>query len=185
MPARNCIPYPRLNPNKASTLEIASGYWITAEACERETLVGPDANDPNVWSGRALQEGFVNLGGCAVLHQCIRLLIGACCAPSHHGYQHACGLFSGPASSGPFGSPVFAYVGKTDPPSRFILSQTSAGKSLASRHCALPIQFLCSCLKLVPSSRPVLALKRRAQGGRQGWPSRLACLLLQRCQATP
>src|SRR6266478_10219048 len=30
--------------------------------------------------------GFVNLAD-AVLHQCIRPLIGACCAPGHHGYQ--------------------------------------------------------------------------------------------------
>jgi hypothetical protein len=29
--------------------------------------------------------------------------------------------------SGPFGSPVFARAGKTDPPSRRILSQTSVG----------------------------------------------------------
>jgi hypothetical protein len=72
--------------------------------------------------------------GCAVLHQCIRLLIGAGCAPSHHGYQRACGLIKRPASIGPFGSPVFACAGKTDPPSRLILSQTSAGKSLALRH---------------------------------------------------
>src|SRR6516225_2894432 len=34
-------------------------------------------NDPNVWSGRALQENFHRVGGCAVLHQCIRPLIGA------------------------------------------------------------------------------------------------------------
>jgi hypothetical protein len=33
-------------------------------------------NDPNVWSGRALQEVFVELAS-AVLHQCIRSLIGA------------------------------------------------------------------------------------------------------------
>ena len=32
--------------------------------------------DPNVWSGRALQEVFVELA-VAVLHQCIRSLIGA------------------------------------------------------------------------------------------------------------
>ena len=30
--------------------------------------------------------------------------------------------------NGPFGSPVFAGAGKTEPPSRLILSQTSAGK---------------------------------------------------------
>jgi hypothetical protein len=34
-------------------------------------------SDPNVWSGRALQENFHRVGGCAVLHQCIRPLIGA------------------------------------------------------------------------------------------------------------
>jgi len=32
--------------------------------------------------------GFVKLAD-AVLHQCIRPLIGACCAPGHHGYQRA------------------------------------------------------------------------------------------------
>src|SRR6266404_7322660 len=83
--------------------------------------------------------GFRRSGGRAVLHQCIRLLIGACCAPSHHGYQRACGLITGPASNGPFGSPVFACAGKTDPPSRLILSQTSAGKCVGLRHCALLI----------------------------------------------
>src|SRR6266702_8983262 len=69
--------------------------------------------------------GFVNLAD-AVLHQCIRPLIGACCAPGHHGYQRAFELISGQASNGPFGSPVFACAGKTDPPC-LILSQTSAG----------------------------------------------------------
>ena len=53
----------------------------------------------------------------------------SCFAPDHHGYQRACGLISGQASIGPFGSPVFACAGKTEPPSRLILSQTSAGKS--------------------------------------------------------
>jgi hypothetical protein len=81
--------------------------------------------DPFVWSGRALQEVFVELS-VAVLHQCIRPLIGAC-APGHHGYQRACVLISRQASTGPSGSPVFACVGKTDPPSLLILSQTSAG----------------------------------------------------------
>jgi hypothetical protein len=50
--------------------------------------------DPDVWSGRAMQEVFVDLSD-AVLHQCIRLLIGAHYAPSHHGYQRACGLITG------------------------------------------------------------------------------------------
>src|SRR5437660_3849392 len=38
-------------------------------------------------------------------------------APGHHGYQRAFELISGQASNGPFGSPVFACAGKTDPPS--------------------------------------------------------------------
>jgi hypothetical protein len=42
--------------------------------------------------------GFVELAS-AVLHQCIRPLIGAC-APGHHGYQRACDLISGQASPG-------------------------------------------------------------------------------------
>ena len=87
----------------------------------------PSTRDPNVWSGRASQEVFVELA-VAVLHQCIRPLIGAFGAPGHHGYQRACDLISGQASIGPFGSPVFACAGKTEPPSRLILSQTSAGK---------------------------------------------------------
>jgi len=46
-----------------------------------------------------LQEVFVDLA-LAVLHQCIRSLIGARCAPDHHGYQRACVLISGQASTG-------------------------------------------------------------------------------------
>jgi hypothetical protein len=98
------------------------------------------------------------------LHQCIRPLIGAF-APGHHGYQRACVLISGQASIGPFGSPVFACAGKTEPPSRLILSQTSAGNfdritSSLAPHIA---QFLCST-RAVPSSRPADRRSRRAQG---------------------
>src|SRR5215470_13656488 len=101
--------------------------------------------------------GFVNLAD-AVLHQCIRPPIGACCAPGHHGYQRAFELISGQASKGPFGSPVFACAGKTDPPSRLILSQTSAGKvSITSSSAPCFALFLCSCLR---SSRPGRRLSR-------------------------
>ena len=97
-------------------------------SADRKTAIALqiDARDPNVWSGRALQEDFVELAA-AVLHQCIRPQIGACCAPGHHGYQRACVLISGQASNGPFGSPVFARARKTDPPFCLVLSQTSAG----------------------------------------------------------
>jgi hypothetical protein len=58
-------------------------------------LIACAACDPDVWSGRALQENFDRDGGCAVLHQCIRPLIGAFCAPGYHGYQRACDLITG------------------------------------------------------------------------------------------
>jgi hypothetical protein len=45
---------------------------------ERKSNFGAvrSVDDPNVWSGRALQEVFVEVA-VAVLHQCIRSLIGA------------------------------------------------------------------------------------------------------------
>jgi hypothetical protein len=48
-------------------------------------------------------------------------------APGRHGYQRAGELITGKASTGLFGSPVFACAGKTEPPCRLIFSQTSAG----------------------------------------------------------
>ena len=102
----------------------------------------------------------------AVLHQCIRPLIGACCAPGHHGYQRACDLVSGQASTGPFGPPVFVRAGKTEPPSRFILSQTSAGKRTKLSHHVLLLMSYSSFVRAgaVPSSRPAYRRSRRAQG---------------------
>src|ERR1700741_3450535 len=109
-----------------------------------------------------------------VLHQCIRPLIGAF-APGHHGYQRACVLITGQASIGPFGSPVFACAGKTEPPSRLILSQTAAG------NCGEGYVIACSFYRAVPlfepravpSSRPAERRSRRAQGavkaGRRAW----------------
>src|SRR6202161_1399667 len=83
-----------------------------ADRCRRCRVIGEDrewsahrktdAVDPDVWSGRALQEDLVELA-VAVLHQCIRPLIGACCAPGHHGYQRACDLINGQASTGHLG----------------------------------------------------------------------------------
>jgi hypothetical protein len=45
----------------------------------------------------------LRVGGCAVLHQCIRPLIGAFRAPGHHGYQRACDLVTGQTSMGHLG----------------------------------------------------------------------------------
>jgi hypothetical protein len=106
----------------------------------------------------------------AVLHQCIRSLVRACGAPGHHGYQRAYVLISGQTSSGPFGSPGFACAVKTDPPSRLILSQTSAGIGFGISHRCLPCRFssFVRVIRAVPSSRPAVAAGRRAQG--LSWP---------------
>ena len=101
-----------------------------------------------------------------VLHQCIRPLVGACGAPGHHGYQRACVLISGQTSSGPFGSPGFACAVKTGPPSRLILSQTSAGMGIAVCYViTLPFWYssFVRARGAVPSPRPAVAVKRRAQ----------------------
>ena len=109
-------------------------------------------SDRNVWCGRALQEAFVDLSA-TVLHQCIRPLIGACCAPGHHGNQRACVLIKLQTSSGPLRSPGFACAVKTDPPSRLNLSQTSAGK----REAMLPHRcLLCRYSSLVRAKGPFL-----------------------------
>jgi hypothetical protein len=99
-------------PESRLSLDIAKATRMTL-------MYGPAVRRKRFWSRCRL----------GVLHQCIRPLIGARQAPGHHGYQRACDLISGQASTGPFGSPVFACAGKTEPPSHLILSQTSAGKS--------------------------------------------------------
>jgi len=79
--------------------------------------------------------------------------------------------------SGPNGSPVFARAGKTDPPSRLILSQTSAGNRcwgyvMITPHLA---QFLCSCRRpAVPSSRPTFGSPSTARHS-----SRSGCHLIR------
>src|ERR1700680_2565944 len=142
--------------------------------------------DPNVWSGRALQEVFVDLvvSGLASMYP---VSSWSCFAPDHHGYQRACVLISGQASIGPFGSPVFACAGKTDPPSLLIPLADLGWKLLIG---------VCHRLLLIsPSSfvrakgpflRPGLQnVDRVARRGGQGRPSRLACGWLRRWQAAP
>ena len=112
----------------------------------------------------------------AVLHQCIRPRVGAC-APGHHGYQRACDLISGQASNGPFGSPVFACAGKTDPPSSFHPLADLGGQietELCRRYLSLDVLFLCSCLEAVPSSRPAPAGAPRAGAVKAGRRAGLA-----------
>ena len=109
----------------------------------------------------------------AVLHQCIRPLIGACCAPGHHGNQRAYVLIKLQTSNGSLRSPDFACAVKTDPPSRLILSQTSAGIGIACYVIAVPSRYRSFVRANGPFLRPGLRLatRHRAQG-----LSRLAAL---------
>src|SRR5882762_7978298 len=88
--------------------------------------------------------------------------------------------------NGPFGSPVFACAGKTDPPSLLIpLADLGWKLLIALRHRLLlisPSSFVRP--RAVPSSRPADVDRFAGRGG-QGRPSRLACGWLRRCQAAP
>ena len=117
---------------------------------------------------------FHRSDGFAVLHQCIRPLIRACCAPGHHGYQRACGLISGQASSrghlGHQGShapgrPVLHFVSSSRRPRQ----GNETMSSLSPDQCSSFVRAM--RLFLRPGLRVFRGIARR---GRQGWPSRLA-----------
>jgi hypothetical protein len=58
-----------------------------------------DANDPDVWSGRASQKVFIDLSACGLASMYPASDWSVLCS-GHHGYQRACGLVSGQASIG-------------------------------------------------------------------------------------
>jgi hypothetical protein len=85
------------------------------------------ASETNVFSGRALQEVFIDLVA-AVLHQCIRPSVGEhVVLPGHHGFQRACDLISGLASTGGRLGHQCSHAPGRPIPSRLILLQTSVG----------------------------------------------------------
>src|SRR6516225_7476620 len=89
-------------------------------------LAATSGFDPDVWSGRAVQEVFVDPAD-AVLHQCIRPLFGAVVLRVIMDISaYAISLADRPRAD-QNGSPVFAYAGN-------ILSQTLAGRSCRLRH---------------------------------------------------
>jgi len=142
--------------------------------------------DPNVWSGRAMQEVSSTLAD-AVLRQCIRLLIGAC-APSHHGYQRACDLISGQASIERAVRVTSVRMRREDRSSIVVSSSRRPRRVRAIDYVINGLLALrCSFVRaLRPFLRPGLRVHRcAARRGRQGWPSRLACDVLKHCQATP
>src|ERR1700720_1209549 len=137
------------------------------------SAVGMSGCDP-MYGPAARCKRFSSSYRFAVLHQCIRPLIGAF-APGHHGYQRACVLISGQALSGAIRvtsvrmrredrSSISSYSSRRPRLETFDRITSSLAPHFA--------QFLCSCLAAVPSSRPAGAEMRRAQG-----PSRLAVAL--------
>jgi len=77
------VPVCSLHPWRSPHVRLApkDGVWFQQITAARRGTSRRAASpiwwrafDPNVWSGRALQENFHRVGGCAVLHQCIRPL---------------------------------------------------------------------------------------------------------------
>jgi hypothetical protein len=139
--------------------------------------------DPDVWSGRASQEVFIDLA-ILVLHQCIRPLIGAFCAP-------AIMDISAPAFSLP-DRPQMGHLGHqgSQAPGRPILHFVSSSRRPRQGNGAmssLPPYRSSSFVRAVrPFLRPGLQVVRGiARRGRQGWPSRLPLFPLHRLQAMP
>src|ERR1700676_876885 len=130
--------------------------------------------DPHVWAGRALQEVFVDLSVCG-LASMYPASDWSCFAPDHHGYQRACVLISRQASTGPFGSPVFACAGKPDPPSLLIPLADLGWKLLIGlRHRLLLISrssfVRAKGRSFVPARRASIASRAGAvKAGRRAW----------------
>src|SRR5258708_19811094 len=130
--------------------------------------------DRGGWSGRGVQEVFVDLvvrGLASMYPVCSR----SCFAPDHHGYQRACDLINGQASTGLSGSPVFACAGKTDPPSLLIPLADLGWKLLIGlRHRLLLISrssfVRAKGRSFVPARRASIASRAGAvKAGRRAW----------------
>jgi hypothetical protein len=135
------------------------------------------AIDPDVWSGRALQVDFAELAvsGLASMYP---VSDWSCFAPDHHGYQRACDLVNGQASTGHLGHQCAHALGR---PNLHLVSSSRRPRletvdwvtSSLSPHIA---QFRCSSQG--PFLRPgPQSGDRVARRGGQGRPSRLALRL--------
>src|SRR5690348_1317639 len=100
----------RLTPNEHARSAFDE---LPSCACQNSELAGHSLTQ--MYGAAVRCKRLSSVCRLAVLHQCIRPLVGACGAPGHHGYQRAYVLISGQTSSGPFGSPDFACAVKTDP----------------------------------------------------------------------
>jgi hypothetical protein len=133
-------------------------------------------HDPNVWSGRASQE--VSSIWFAVLHQCIRPLIGAvCCSGPPWISARGRSLYRTGLDGAIWVTSVRSRR-EDRSPSRRYLSQTSAGKGLSAwllLHRRLIISSVpWFVLTTVPSSRPDSRYATRAGTVKAGPPGPLA-----------
>jgi len=141
--------------------------------------------DPYVWSGRAVQEVSSSWRS-AVLHQCIRSLIGAVLLRTNMDISARAISLTDRPQRGHVGHQCSHAPGRPILHRRLILSQTSAGKGIDYVTDGL-LAVRCSFVRAWrPFLRPDLRGQRcAARRDRQGWPSRLPCRSRQRCQATP
>jgi hypothetical protein len=137
--------------------------------------IGNSAIDPNVWSGRALQENLVDLQA-AVLHQCIRPLIGARFGLRAIMDISARAVFLADRSLWTI-RVTSVRMRREDRSSISSHPLADLGRKpiVGLRHLRPPlsVQFLCSCHEAVPSSRRAVdrGIARRAvKAGRSSRP---------------
>ena len=133
----------------------------------------PSIHDP-MYGPAVRRKRFSRSVGFAVLHQCIRPLIGACCAPGHHGYQRAWVLIRRQASNGAIWVTRFRRRREDRSSISFILSQTSAGKR-GLCHLLSPDQCSSFVRAISRSFVPACACSGASRAGAvKAWPSRSA-----------
>jgi hypothetical protein len=105
---------------------VADGEDLIADTEVSDTFLNRRRSLTPLYGPAACCKRFSSSWRLAVLHQSIRPLIGAF-APGHHGYQHACVLISGQASTGHRGHQCSHAPGRPILHLFLFLSQTSAG----------------------------------------------------------
>ena len=141
--------------------------------------------DPYVWSGRALQVDFAELvvSGLASMYPVSNW---SCFAPDHHGYQRACDLVNGPASTGHLGHQCAHALGR--PNLHLVSSPRRPRLETVDRvTSSLSPDMRSSFVRAKgPFLRPgPQGVDRVARRGGQGRPSGMACGWLRHCQAAP
>jgi hypothetical protein len=131
------------------------------------------AIDPNAWSGRALQVDFAELAvsGLASMYPVSNW---SRFAPDHHGYQRACDLINGQASTGHLGHQCAYALGR---PNLHLVSSSRRPRLETVdklRHCLLLVSavplFEPRGRSFVPARRASIASRAGAvKAGRRAW----------------